>query len=227
MRKKCTGLGYDPYDGIRLWSALTHGLGAFLSVAATVWLIVKTALSGGDAWKIVSFAVYGSSMFCLYLASTLYHSVKAPVRGRVALKKYDHISIFLLIAGTYTPVCLVVLRDTVGWWLFGIIWALAALGLVMKLLWVGCPRWVSSVIYIGMGWTAAAVLYPLLKAVGLKGVLLLVAGGVVYTVGGVLYALKWPGKDNPRFGDHEVFHVIILLGSAVMYLVMRFVVLPY
>lgn len=216
----------DPYDGIRFWSALTHGIGVLLSVAGTAWLIARAGIDGSDVWKIVSFAIYGASMICLYTASTLYHCLRTSVNGRIALKKYDHISIYLLIAGTYTPVCLVALRGTLGWWLFGIIWGLAVAGFILTLFWVSCPRWFSSVVYIAMGWIAIAAVYPLWKAIGWGGVSLLILGGVIYTVGGVFYAVKWPGRNNPRFGCHEIFHVFILLGSAAMFMMMRYTILP-
>lgn len=216
----------DPYDGIRPWSAITHGIGAGLAVLGTLWLLLRTWQTGGDGWKLLSFAIYGASMICLYTASTLYHCLRTSVPGRIRLKKFDHISIYLLIAGTYTPVCLVALREGIGWWLFGIIWGLAAAGFVMTLFWVSCPRWVSSTVYIVMGWIAIAAVYPLWKGVGWSGVSQLVLGGVIYTVGGVLYAVKWPGRDNPRFGCHEIFHVFCLLGSAAMFIMMATVILP-
>lgn len=205
--------GRNPYDGLRPWSAITHGAGAVLAAAGTVLLLLKAALSGGDVWKLVSFSVYGVSMIGLYTASTLYHCVNTSVSGRIALRKYDHISIYFLIAGTYTPICLTVLRGPWGWSLFGVIWALTIAGTVMALLWINCPRWLTSGIYLAMGWLAVIAIYPLWRAVGGAGLFWLLLGGVLYTVGGVLYALKWPGRDNPRFGCHEIFHVFIVLGS--------------
>ena len=217
--------GRDPYDGLRPWSAITHGVGAVLGVLAAVVLVVGAARLG-DVWKIVSFAIYGLSMTALYTASTLYHCVNATVAGRVALRKLDHASIYFLIAGSYTPVCLVALRGAWGWSLFGIIWALAIAGLVMSLTWINCPRVVTSTIYIAMGWLAVFAIYPLWQVLGFRGVAWLLAGGILYTVGGVLYALKWPGRDNPRFGCHEVFHVFILLGSIAHFIMMYGVLLP-
>ncbi len=216
----------DPYDALRPWSALTHGFGAVMSVVCTLWLLLRTCELGGGARKYIGFTVYGLSMLCLYTASTLYHCLRTSVRGRVALKKYDHISIYLLIAGTYTPVCLVVLPRVLGNWLLGVIWALALAGTVMTLCWVTCPRWLSSTVYIAMGWIAAAAIYPIWKAVGTRGIAMLITGGLIYTVGGVLYALKWPGRNNPRFGCHEIFHVLILLGSAAMFTMIAAIVLP-
>ena len=215
-----TEAGRDPYDGLRFWSALTHGTGAVLALVGTVFLIWKTVLNGGDPWKLVSFAIYGVSMVGLYTASTLYHSVNTTVAGRIALRKYDHISIYFLIAGTYTPICLTVLRGGWGWALFGIIWALALAGTVMALTWIDCPRIVTSSVYIAMGWLAVVALVPIYRAVGSGGMFWLLLGGVLYTVGGVLYALKWPGRSNPRFGCHEIFHVFIVLGSMAHFLLM-------
>ena len=214
----------DPYDGLRPWSAITHGIGILLAVAGTVWLIVQAA-GQRDVWKIVSFSIYGISMILLYTASTLYHSLRTGVRGRTNLKKFDHIAIYYLIAGTYTPVCLTVLRGTWGWWLFGIIWGLAIAGTIMTFFWVNCPRWVSSTVYIVMGWIAVAAIYPLWKVIDWSGITQLLLGGVLYTVGGVLYAIKWPGRNNPRFGCHEIFHVFCLLGSAAMFGMMATVIL--
>ena len=217
--------GRDPYDGLRPWSAITHGVGAVLGILATA-VLVTAAVWVGDVWKIVSFAIYGLSMTALYTASTLYHCVNTTVKGRVALRKLDHASIYFLIAGSYTPVCLIALRGAWGWTLFGVIWALAIAGLVMSLTWINCPRAVTSTVYIAMGWVAVFALYPLWQAIGARGVGWLLAGGVLYTVGGVLYALKWPGRDNPRFGCHEVFHVFIVLGSIAHFVMMCGVLLP-
>lgn len=210
--------GRDPYDGLRLWSALTHGAGAVLAVVGTVLLLLKTVLNGGDVWRIVSFSIYGASMIGLYTASTLYHSVNTSVAGRIALRKFDHISIYFLIAGTYTPICLTALRGPWGWSLFGIIWTLTIAGTIMSLAWINCPRQLTSTIYIAMGWLAVIAIYPIWQTMGAAGLFWLLLGGILYTVGGVLYALKWPGRDNPRFGCHEIFHVFIVLGSVAHFL---------
>lgn len=217
--------GRSPYDGLRPWSAITHGVGAALALAGTVLLLVRAALLGGGAWKMVSFAIYGVTMIGLYTASTLYHSVNTSVQGRLRLRKYDHTSIYFLIAGTYTPICLVAIRGPWGWSLFGIIWALTVAGVFMSLFWIDCPRWLTSGIYIAMGWMALAAIRPLYLAVGSGGVFWLLLGGVLYTVGGVLYAVKWPGRSNPRFGCHEIFHVFIVLGSVAHFLLMERVIL--
>jgi len=167
--------GRTPFDGLRPWSAITHGIGAALAILGTVLLLVKAVITGADAWKLVSFSIYGASMIGLYTASTLYHSVHTTAAKRIALRKYDHASIYFLIAGTYTPVCLTALRGPWGWSMFGIIWVLAIAGLVMTLAWINCPRWLTSTIYIAMGWLALVAIYPLYLTLGVSGVLWLLS----------------------------------------------------
>ncbi|MGN1003535.1 MAG: hemolysin III family protein [Oscillospiraceae bacterium] len=212
--------GRDPYDGLRPWSAMTHGAGALLAIVGTVLLLVRTAILGGSVWHYVTFSIYGATMIVLYTASTLYHCINTSVKGRITLRKIDHTSIFFLIAGTYTPICLIPLRGGWGWSLFGVIWGLALAGLAMSLLWINAPRWVTSGIYIFMGWLAVIAIYPIVQVLPPQGLFWLLLGGVLYTVGGVLYALKWPGRNNPKFGCHEVFHLFILLGSVCHFLLM-------
>ena len=217
--------GRNPYDGLRPWSAITHGFGILLGLIGTVLLLIRAA-GLGDPWKLASFSIYGVSMIGLYTASTLYHCINTTVAGRIALRKYDHTSIYFLIAGTYTPICLTALRGPWGYTLLSIIWALAIAGLFMSLFWINCPRTLTSTIYIAMGWLAVIAIYPLWQAVGLAGLFWLLLGGILYTVGGVLYALKWPGRNNPRFGCHEIFHVFILLGSVAHFFMIYRVILP-
>ena len=215
----------DPYDGLRPWSAITHGAGAGLALLGTVLLLIR-AIGRHSPLLTAVFLIYGLSMICLYTASTLYHCVNTSVKGRIALRKYDHSSIFLLIAGSYTPICLVALR-TVGAWGWGIlavIWGLAILGITTSLLWINAPRWVTSGLSLFMGWLSVLAIYPLLQVLPIEGFLWLLAGGILYSVGGVLYAVKWPGRNNPRFGCHEIFHVFIVLGSICHFFLMYHVI---
>lgn len=207
--------GRNPYDGLRPWSSITHGAGALLAVVGTAFLLVRAILLRLDPWHVVSFAIYGCSMVGLYTASTLYHSLNGSVALRLALRKLDHCSISLLIAGSYTPICLTVLRTqgAWGWAIFGIIWAMAAAACVLALIWINSPRWLTAGVYLVMGWLAVIALYPISRGLTPLGMFWLLTGGVLYSAGGVLYALKWPGRDNPRFGCHEVFHLFILAGS--------------
>lgn len=210
----------SPYDALRPWSAITHGVGAILAVLGTVLLLV---LRSPTVWHCVTFSVYGGTMALLYTASTLYHCVSTSVSGRIALRKFDHASIYFLIAGTYTPICLISLRGVWGWSLFGTIWTLALIGLAVTLLWINSPRWFSAGIYIFMGWLALIAIIPLIRVLS-GGIFWLLFGGVLYTVGGVLYAVKLPGRNNPRFGCHEIFHLFILAGSVCHYLLMYLVI---
>ena len=216
----------DPYDGLRPWSAITHGAGALLAALGTALLLLRCITMGLSPWHTVSFLIYGLSMVGLYTASTLYHCLNVSVKGRIALRKYDHTSIYFLIAGTYTPVCLVALREigAWGWGLFGVIWGLALAGTVLTLLWISAPRWLTAGIYIAMGWLALSAVLPLTRCLPAEGFFWVLGGGVLYTIGGVLYAVKWPGRHNPRFGCHEIFHLFILLGSLFHFMLMYRVV---
>ena len=208
-----------PYDALRPWSAITHGVGAGLALIGAVYLLIGSALAGN--WlSFAMFAVYGASMVCLYTASTLYHCLRTAVPARLALRKYDHCSIYLLIAGSYTPICMLALEGRVGIPMLSAIWVLAALGIWLTIAKGNIPRLITSLIYLGMGWLAVFAIVPLRRCLSTAGFFWLVAGGILYSVGGVLYALKWPGRDNPRFGCHEIFHVFIVLGSAAHFLVM-------
>ena len=207
----------DPYDGLRPWSAITHGVGGLLAAVGTVLLLILSSAPGKGS---LLFAVYGLSMICLYTASTLYHCLNVSVPGRLALRKYDHCSIYLLIAGSYTPLCLTVLRDSGGVPLTAAVWTLAAAGTVLTIAKLSIPRWLTSAIYLFMGWLAIFAIVPIYRALPAEGFAWLLAGGLLYTVCGVLYAVKWPGRDNPRFGCHEIFHVFILLGSVAHFVLM-------
>lgn len=218
--------GRDPYDGLRPWSAATHAVGAVLALLGTAALLLRCLSGGLDLWHTVSFAIYGVSMMSLYTASTLYHCVNAPVAGRLALRKYDHCSIALLIAGSYTPICLTLLREqgAWGWSIFGVIWGMAIASCSLSLLWINAPRWLSAGVYLVMGWVALFAFYPLSRTLPPEGFFWLLLGGGLYTVGGVLYAVKRPGRNNPRFGCHEVFHLFILVGSVCHFVLMYRVV---
>ena len=189
-----------------LANSLTHGLGAVLSVAGLVLLVVFAARHG-DAWHVVSTAIFGSTLVLLYTASTLYHSLRGE-RLKQRLQKFDHAAIFLLIAGTYTPFVLVPLRGPWGWSLFGIVWGLAIVGVALKFWFAGRFKLVSTLIYIGMGWLVVIAIKPLMAALPAGGVKLLVAGGLCYTGGAVFYL--W--KRLPY--HHAVWHLFVLGGSA-------------
>jgi len=193
-------------------SGLTHGLGAAGAVVGLILLLMRAA-SPLRPWHLGTFIVFGLGMFGLYLASALYHLVPyGPVRTR-RLRTLDHIMIFVLIAASYTPICLVPLRGPWGWSIFGAVWAIALAGAALKLFWLAAPRWLSTGIYIAMGWLVLVGVVPLVQNLTPGALSWLAAGGVAYTVGGVVYALKRPDPWPGFFGFHEIFHCFVLAGT--------------
>src|SRR3989442_11366284 len=178
-------------------SCYSHFLGVVLSITGLVTLLVE---SRGDPWRVVGFSIYGASLILLYSASTIYHWQALPPRGEDILRRLDHVAIFVLIAGTYTPVCLVTLRGGWGWSVLGLVWGLALLGLVLKLFFQHLPRWSSTALYVGMGWMAVVAVVPLVRSLPVSGMIWLVTGGVLYTPRAVIYAGRWPNPPPPGFG---------------------------
>jgi hemolysin III len=200
-------------------SGLTHCIGAVLAVAALVLLICES-VNPVKPWHIVSFSVFGTGLVLLYTASTLYHWLPLSENGVRNLRRLDHIMIFILIAATYTPVCLIPLRGQWGWSLFGSVWALAILGIFLKVFWLQAPRWFSTTIYIIMGWLAIAGVWPLIKALHVGGLFWVLMGGLFYTIGAVIYTIKLPNPWPNFFGFHEIFHIFVMLGSVSHFWVM-------
>lgn len=186
-------------------NVLTHGLGLLLSIPALILLVVYSSLYG-NVWHVVSFSIYGSSLVLLYLASTLYHAAKKP-EIKDKLNIFDHSAIYLLIAGTYTPFLLVTIRGPWGWSLFGIVWGLAIIGILMKFFFTTRYKVVSALAYILMGWVIIIAIKPLINNLSTPGLWWLFAGGLSYTIGAVLYTLK----KLPY--HHAIFHVFVLGGS--------------
>ena len=195
-------------------SSILHLIGALLSIAALVILIVYASLHG-TAWHIIGFSIFGVALILLYTASTLFHFFKTDSKAKEVFLRIDHSLIFVLIAATYTPVCLTVLRGSWGWSIFGVVWAIALAGIVIKSCGFGIKGWFSTVIYIFMGWVMVIAIFPLLKVIPLAGFLWLLFGGIFYTVGALFFGLdvKYPRKKNWGFGFHELFHVFVMLGS--------------
>lgn len=198
-------------------SALTHFVGAVLSCVAVISLVLK-AVEIGSILHGIGFAIFGTSLVLLYTASTVYHIVDKPEAMRKVYKRIDHMMIFVLIAGTYTPVCLITLSGPIGTTLLTIIWIIAVSGIIMKAFWIDAPRWLTAGLYILMGWLVIVAIYPIFEALPKEGFKWLVAGGITYTIGGIIYALKWPLKHNRFFGFHELFHLFVLGGSACHYI---------
>lgn len=208
-----------------LVSALSHLVGAVLSIIGLV-VLVYGAIVYASVWHVVSFSIYGASLILLYTASTIYHAIPASERWNRVLRKIDHSMIYILIAGSYTPICLVVLKGPWGWSLFGSVWGLTIVGILLKVAWLDAPRWLSTLTYTVMGWLVAIASVPLVRTLSWSGMFWLLGGGVLYTVGAVIYGTKWPRITSKVFGFHEIFHIFILAGSLMHFWVMFKFVLP-
>jgi hemolysin III len=197
-------------------NALTHLLGAVLSVIGLVMLIVA-ATEHGSARNVVAVSIFGASLVMMYCVSALYHASTLSERGLGHFQRIDHVMIYVLIAGSYTPICLIVLGGRLGMALLIIVWTLAALGVFQKIVWMHAPRWLSTALYIGMGWIAVIIARPLIAAASPGFFLWLLAGGIAYTVGAVVYAKKWPRGGAKVFGSHEIWHLFVMAGSFAHY----------
>lgn len=192
-------------------NAISHMLGAIGSVVGLVLLVVFAA---GRTWHVVSFSVFGATLILMYTASFLYHGLRISEKALLIFRKIDHIMIFMVIAGSYTPLCLLPLRGPWGWSLFATVWSIAAIGVFLKIFFINTPRWVSTLIYLMMGWLCMVVIYPLVKLVDPICLFWLVLGGVFYSGGAVVYAFKKPNPLPGILGFHEIWHVFVILGSA-------------
>lgn len=202
-------------------SAITHFIAMIGAIIAATPLLVK-ASKEPDWTHLAALSVFITSMILLYAASTIYHTLDISPRINKILRKIDHMMIFILIAGTYTPVCMVVLGDKTGWNLLALVWGIAAAGILIKAFWITCPKWFSSFIYIAMGWVCVLAFTRIVHALPRAGFGWLLAGGIIYTVGGIIYALKLPifNSRHKNFGSHEIFHLFVMGGSLCHYIMM-------
>ncbi len=196
----------------------SHAIGFILSLVASVFLVTHASLHG-NVWHIVSFSIFGASLILLYVVSTCYHSAQKPeLRSR--LRIIDHASIYVLIAGTYTPFTLVTLKGPIGWTIFGITWGLALTGIILKLFFTGKYKLISTLMYVFMGWVIIFAIKPLINNFSSEGLLWLVAGGISYTIGAILYSIK-----KIKF-NHAIFHIFVFIGSFSHFMAVFFYVLP-
>jgi hemolysin III len=212
-------------DKIKFYSPLeektnimSHAIGLVFSIVALVLMLVRASLYG-NAWHIVSVAIFGASLILLYAASTFYHSAKDPLL-RSRLRIVDHATIYVLIAGTYTPFTLITLHGTTGWIIFGVSWGMAISGVILKLFFTGRYNVLSTLMYVVMGWIIIFAVKPLINSLSADGLFWLVAGGIAYTTGAVLYSIK-----KIKF-NHAIFHLFVLLGSYCHFVSVYFYVLP-
>ena len=202
-------------------SAITHFIGMLMAIFAAVPLLIKAAREP-DHIYLISLTIYALSLILLYAASTTYHTFDLSEKANTILKKIDHMMIFILIAGSYTPICLITLKGRTGVILLSLVWGIALVGIILKAFWVFCPKWVSSILYIGMGWTCVLAFTQILNALSPAAFGWLLAGGIIYTIGGIIYALKLPIFNNrhKNFGSHEIFHHFVMGGSMCHFIVM-------
>ena len=205
----------EPVSGlIRLVSA----------VLALIGMALLVIVGGGDTLRVFSLVVYGLSLITLFTASSLYHLVRIQNADTSALRKFDHTAIYLLIAGTYTPICLNYLSGGLRWGFFALIWGLALAGVVVKLFVIRAPRWVTAGIYLVMGWMAVFVIKPLVAVMPVGGLVWMLVGGVLYTLGAVVYITKKPDPAPGVFGFHELWHVFVSLGAFSHFIMVYFYV---
>jgi len=194
-------------------NTISHMAGAIGSVIGLTLMVVFAAMRA-DVWHVVSFFIFGSTLILMYTSSFLYHGLRISEKALLIFRKIDHIMIFMVIAGSYTPLCLVPLRGPWGWSLFAAVWSIAVIGIFIKIFFINTPRWVSTLIYLGMGWLCMVAIYPLVKSVEPVGLFWLGLGGVFYSGGALVYALKKPNLFPGILGFHEIWHLFVILGSA-------------
>lgn len=194
-------------------NSLTHLAGAILSLFALIAMLVKGVINNASSVAIVSVVIFGISLILLYSVSATYHGVITSDKIISRLRKLDHSMIFILIAGSYAPFCLIALGGSKGTIFFATIASIAIAGILFRMLWFDCPRWLQTALYIGLGWAAIFMIKPLSAVLSPVSLFLLVLGGILYTVGGVIYGLKPKKLQLGKFGFHEIFHIFIILGS--------------
>lgn len=198
-----------------------HLMGAVLSIPALITLII---VGHQSPWKVVSFCIYGASFFLLFLFGMLYHWLPQEAGGKFQLfRKLDHLAIYLVIAGTYTPFCINTLRGPWGWSIFGVVWGMAAFGMIIQAIYINVWRWLTTMIYIIMGWLIVIALPPLVEKIPVSGIHWLAAGGMIYSIGGIIYTVRKP-NIHPKFGYHELWHVLVLFGAACHFIAILFYV---
>ena len=207
-------------------SAITHFIAMVLAIIGLVPAILK-ALSHLNTLGVWSIIIFMCSMILLYASSATFHGINKSGKVLEYFQKLDHMMIFVLIAGTYTPVCFLVVEGFAGQCLLVAVWALAVIGIIIKAFWIKCPKWFSSVIYIGMGWTCLACFKQILAALETKTFVWLLIGGIIYTLGGIVYSLKIPGFDetHKNFNTHDIFHLFVMGGSLCHFIFIYFFVI--
>ena len=202
-----------------VYNTLISSLGVLLSVIGVIFLVCRAHLAG-QLWHVVSFSIYGVGLISVFLASALHHGVNGSPRTNHLLRQLDYFAIFLMIAGTFTPFCLIFLRDSLGWPVMVFVWSLAILGITLKALFPHIPKWVTLSFYIGMGWLGLLIVKPVYSAIHWQGGVAFFLGGFFFTVGGLIYGLEKPNPFPGKFGFHEIWHCFVLAGAASHFYIM-------
>ena len=195
------------------FSGMSHLLGALLTIPALIFMLSKLPEQQFTLY-LASYVVFSISMFLMFAASAVYHLMEISEDGIRQLKRFDHMAIFVMIAGSYTPFCLIGLESPLAWQMFALVWAIAIFGILVKVFWLHAPRWLSTVLYLSMGWVALIVYAPLSQGLSAGAIDWLITGGVAYTVGAVVYATKWPNIHQKYFNFHDLWHIFVLAGAA-------------
>jgi hemolysin III len=196
----------DPFSGF------SHLFGALVGLFVLCFFVIQASIEG-DIWQVVSVAVFGVTMILMFGSSAVYHLTQGSDEKILKLKRIDHMAIFAMIAGTYTPICVIALRDTFGWTLLIVVWSLAFSGILLKILWIGAPRWLSTLIYLAMGWACVFGLSTMKEVMPTASFDWLFYGGIAYTVGAIVYGTKWPDPWPKAFGFHEIWHIFVMAGA--------------
>lgn len=199
------------------FNAYSHLFGVALAIPGLLGLMFK---AGDDPFRLAVLTVYGGSLILLYMASSLFHGLDISEEWNERLRRFDHMAIFVLIAGSYTPICLITMEGAWGWSIFAVVWMVAVAGIAMKIFLPFMPPLATSLIYLGMGWFGAIAFVPLSHLVPFEGLQWLIAGGLLYTIGGIIYAIERPDPYPEVFGHHEIFHIFILGGSVTHFIFM-------
>ena len=206
------------------YNTLIAAIGAILSLVGIV-LLLTSSLQNGKPRHIVAFLVYGATLLNLFVASALHHGINGSKQTEHLLRQLDYYAIFFMIAGTFTPFCLIVLRNSLGYSVLGLVWLLAIVGVVLKAKFPGLPKWVLAIFYLGMGWLGLLVAWPIYQRIP-HGVILLILGGLFFSIGAIIYYLERPNPIPGRFGFHEIWHLFVLAGSGRHFALMYFYILP-
>ncbi|MBI4374561.1 MAG: hemolysin III family protein [Deltaproteobacteria bacterium] len=198
-------------------------LGAVLSLVG-IWFLISLAWKAGQTWKIPAFSIYGFGLFTMFVSSALHHGINGSPETNHLLRQLDYFTIFVMIAGTATPFCLILLKNSLGWFILGLVWTLAIAGIVFKALRPDAPRWLMTSLYIGMGWLGLLMIKPIYEALPWQGLFAFSLGGLFFTAGGVIYVLEKPNPFPGKFGFHEIWHCLVLGGAASHFYAIRLLV---